>query len=387
MRVLFSTTAGAGHFGPLVPFARACRDAGHEVLVAAPASFAPAVRRAGFDHAPFADPAPEVMGPVYARLPHLSFEEANALVVTEVFGRLDARAALLGLSDTIDAWRPDVVLREPCEFASLVCADRAGVPQVQVAIGMSATGDLMLPMVAEPLAELSAIAGLPDDRAMRALTSAPGLTTVPPSLDRAPPGDDRLRRFRDPAAIAGAARLPEPWGDPDHPLVYVSFGSVAARQGPFAAVFGATLDVLADAPVRVLMTTGDEEGLLSLDPVPANARVEPWWPQVQVMPAAAAVVGHGGFGTTMMALAAGVPQVVVPLFAFDQAVNADRVARAGAGIALPAGPMSAPEIPAALARALGEPAVGAAARAVASEMAGLPDVARSVAMLEELAAA
>ena len=49
------------------------------------------------------------------------------------------------------------------------------------------------------------------------------------------------------------------------------------------------------------------------------------------MPHAAAVVGHGGFGTTMMALAAGVPQVVVPLFAFDQTINAERVAASAPG--------------------------------------------------------
>jgi hypothetical protein len=32
MRVLFATTANAGHFGPMVPFARACVAAGHEGL-------------------------------------------------------------------------------------------------------------------------------------------------------------------------------------------------------------------------------------------------------------------------------------------------------------------------------------------------------------------
>ncbi len=36
MRVLFSTTAGAGHFGPMVPVAHACLAAGWEVAVAAP---------------------------------------------------------------------------------------------------------------------------------------------------------------------------------------------------------------------------------------------------------------------------------------------------------------------------------------------------------------
>ena len=45
----------------------------------------------------------------------------------------------------------------------------------------------------------------------------------------------------------------------------------------------------------------------------------------------AVVVGHGGSGTTFGALAAGVPVVIVPLFA-DQFANAERVAEAGAAL-------------------------------------------------------
>ena len=100
MRVLFSTTAGAGHFEPMVPFARACHDAGHDVKVAAPASFADAVAAPGLDHAPFADVPPEVMGQIFGRLPELSRDEANRVVMTEVFGRLDAQAALPGLTES-----------------------------------------------------------------------------------------------------------------------------------------------------------------------------------------------------------------------------------------------------------------------------------------------
>ena len=62
--------------------------------------------------------------------------------------------------------------------------------------------------------------------------------------------------------------------------------------------------------------------------------VERWWPQRAVLSRAAAVVAHGGFGTTQAALEAGVPQVVLPLFSFDQFVNADRVAAVGVGVAL-----------------------------------------------------
>ena len=32
MRVLVPTTAGSGHLGPLVPFATALRDGGHDVV-------------------------------------------------------------------------------------------------------------------------------------------------------------------------------------------------------------------------------------------------------------------------------------------------------------------------------------------------------------------
>ena len=93
MRVLCSTTAGDGHFGPLKVLAQACRAAGHEVRVAAPASFAAAVQRAGLDHAPFADAPAAAMGEVFESLPRMSPVDANRTVMADVFGRLDAQAA------------------------------------------------------------------------------------------------------------------------------------------------------------------------------------------------------------------------------------------------------------------------------------------------------
>jgi UDP:flavonoid glycosyltransferase YjiC (YdhE family) len=59
MRVLFSTTAGTGHFGPLIPFAKTCVAHGHTVAVAAPGSFADAVTGAGFDHLASGEPPRE----------------------------------------------------------------------------------------------------------------------------------------------------------------------------------------------------------------------------------------------------------------------------------------------------------------------------------------
>jgi len=392
MRIVFATTAGAGHFGPLVPVAHACIAAGHDVVVAAPESFSDAVAKAGLTHSGFADVPAEVMGPLFGRLPELSHEEANRVVVQEIFGRLDAHAALPGVTALLRDWEPNLVVREPCELGSLVAAESLGIPHAQVAIGMTAIEAHMAAMLTEPLAELDALGGLEPERALSAMLAAPRLSSVPAVLDEATtsmpldglPLRGPLWRYREdlPPATGG---LPAPWGDPDHPLVYVTFGSVAASLGPFGAVYPATLSALADQPVRVLMTTGAGVDPASLGPVPSNSRVETWWPQHDVMPHAAAVVGHGGFGTTMAALSAGVPQVVVPLFAHDQFLNAHHVAAVGAGLHLDGGPAAIDGLPAALAELLGNPAYAEGASAVAQQMAALPPVADCVPTLEDLA--
>ncbi len=116
---------------------------------------------------------------------------------------------------------------------------------------------------------------------------------------------------------------------------------------------------------------------------PANAYVERWVPQRDVMREAAVMVGHGGSGSTLAALAAGVPQALVPLFV-DGPVNAARVAELGAGVALDGPDAIADALLPAVRRLLGDPAHRAAARAVADEIAALPPVDDAVAVLQSL---
>jgi len=65
-------------------------------------------------------------------------------------------------------------------------------------------------------------------------------------------------------------------------------------------------------------------------PLPARALWQPYVPLRALLPRTAALVHHGGIGTTAEALRAGVPQVIVPL-AYDQFDNAMRVAALAAG--------------------------------------------------------
>jgi UDP:flavonoid glycosyltransferase YjiC (YdhE family) len=96
------------------------------------------------------------------------------------------------------------------------------------------------------------------------------------------------------------------------------------------------------------------------------------------MPRAAAMVSHGGSGSTLTALAAGVPQAFVPLFV-DGPANAQRVADLGAGIV-------AGDLRSAVEALLHDPSYATAARRVADEIAALPPIDEAVELIQRSAA-
>ena len=110
---------------------------------------------------------------------------AEAIVIGEVFGRLDAQAALPALLDLLADRRPDVVLREPAELGSITAAQACGVPHVAVAIGVNRAADFMGPLLRDPSVELDALAGLAVGTTWQAMVTEPTLTCVPPLLDEA----------------------------------------------------------------------------------------------------------------------------------------------------------------------------------------------------------
>jgi len=379
MRVLFTTTGHSGHLLPLALLAHACRLRGHEVMVATYASRVGNVDRLRLSwHA--IDEAPEERWtPLMGQAAALPAGDADALMIREGFARIGGGAALPHLDDLVGAWRPDVLVHECYEFAGPIAADRHGVPRARVALGLASTE--------EWVDELAA--GALDDLTQAAEPTL--LSLVPPSLDDGP----AALRFRGPLPRA-AKPLPRWWANAEDPLVYVTFGSVTGSLPFFPAIYRDVLWALADAPVRVLVTLGRDANPALLGPLPANAHVEPWLDQSDVLPHAAAVVSHGGFGTTLGALDHGVPMVLMPLFAGDQWRNARRVAELGAGVLLeddPRGVFDAPgpralgSLPAALACVLADERFRAEAALVAGEMDALPVATAGVPVLEQLAGA
>ena len=387
MRVLFSTTAGSGHFGPLVPFADACRRAGHEVVVAAPASFAGQVSRAGFAHHPFADAPPEEWGAVMARLPQLSYEEAEQVVLAEVFAGVDVRAGLPGVIAAVEELRPDLVVRESAELASHLVAERFALPEIRVGVSLGGLEERYTDTFASALGPVRASLGLDPDVAGDRLRAAPWCTLNPAVFeDPAAPAPAPAHRFRLDPEEQAREPLPAWWPGEmaARPLVYVTFGTVAGTVPHVAAALPAAVEAVGRLPVRVLVTAGEGGDPDALGTVSPNVHVERWVPQARVLAEASVVVCHGGYGTVLGTLTAGVPLVVTPQFA-DQPYNARRVAEVGAGVALALGPPDVRTLRNAVEMVLAEPAYASVARRVADDIRALPAVDEAVALFEEVA--
>ncbi len=380
MRVLFTTIRNTSHFLPLVPFIEACRRRGDEVAVAAPIDLEARVAKTGAAFFPFGHPGDAGLRPIWDRL--RDAPSKNHMTVREIFAGACATAALPGLLETLERFAPAVVVRESQEYAAVVAAEKSGVPHARVSITARGIELEMLDSAIENVDVLGRSAGLapdPDGARMRGETA---LTLFPASVGGAESSDARILRFR--AAPAAPKPLPAWWEDASAPLVYATFGTVLGSMDGLRATYRMALDALATLPVRALLTVGDAFPLEALGAIPPNVHVERFVPQDDVLPHAAAVLCHGGSGTVLGALGAGVPVVVAPMFA-DQPANAARVAAVGAGIALPERAESADEVRAAIARVLGEPSFRVAARAVADEMAALPPVDEAPRALERLA--
>ena len=102
-------------------------------------SLARGIARAGLRHEPVgAAPDAEIaraFAPVWAR------EASTAHVIGDLFAGMHARAALPDMLALVDAWKPDVVVRETMEFASTLAAERHGVPQVRFGVHLQAAVD------------------------------------------------------------------------------------------------------------------------------------------------------------------------------------------------------------------------------------------------------
>jgi MGT family glycosyltransferase len=232
------------------------------------------------------------------------------------------------------------------------------------------------------LNQVRAEVGLAPLREARELMGSRILVCSSPSFDFAPssiPGNVRYTGPQLDDTPSTASR--NPWVIPSgRPLVLVGLSSTVMRQ---EGLLQRIADALGQLPVQGLITTGP-----AVDPAliaaPPNVIVTRWVRHADVLPECSVVITHGGHGTVMKALTAGVPLLVVPL-GRDQPDNAARVVYAGAGLRLRKNARVS-AVRAATARLIEDPRYRAAAVRMASQLAAERDDNLVVDELEQIAA-
>ncbi|EXJ54134.1 hypothetical protein A1O7_09471 [Cladophialophora yegresii CBS 114405] len=134
---------------------------------------------------------------------------------------------------------------------------------------------------------------------------------------------DLAKSYKPPPDLVDFLKTPD-----ERPVVYIGFGSIAGIDDP-QAFTRMIFDAVEKAGVRAVISRGwggmgdgmdKPDGIFLVDNVPHD------W----LFPQVAAVVHHGGAGTTAVGLRFGKPTMIVPFFG-DQPFWSKMVARAGAG--------------------------------------------------------
>jgi UDP:flavonoid glycosyltransferase YjiC (YdhE family) len=162
------------------------------------------------------------------------------------------------------------------------------------------------------------------------------------------------------------------------PPVVFTAGS-AMRQGQ--AFFAAAAEACRLSGRRGLLLTRYPEQLPAA--LPQGVRHCSYMPFSELLPRSAALVHHGGIGTTAQALAAGVPQLVMPM-SHDQPDNAARVERLGVARSLPPARFKPPAVARLLAELIDSPDVAQRCRGVAQKFHGTEPIGEACRLIEEL---
>ena len=364
MRALFCCIPSEGHFRPLLPLARALAGAGHEVAFATAREWHARVEDEGFA-ALAAGGSRAELGEQLARVRQATLElppeERRPLAFSGNFALVHAPAKLPGLLDVAEAYRADVIVWDSADLAAPAAATALGLPSVHHSFGA------MIPLAAleraaDEIAPLWRGHGLQPEPYAGAFTGL-YIDICPPRLAFEEPLGERVRMQPVGPEPATAPR----WlNELPPPLVYLTLGTIFNEP----ALFRPLLDSL-DGDLSALVTTGRDLDPATLGAVPSRVRIERFVPQAHVLPRCAAVVTHGGSGTTLGALAHGLPLVLVPQGA-DQFDNAARCVAAGVAVVVRPDELTPNAVRAALRRVLDEPSYALAAQALAEEIGAMP---------------
>lgn len=300
--ILFVTWDGGGAVPPALGIARELRTRGHAIRLLGHPVQAEGLRAEGYDVVPNR----------HAR--NFSGSEHNSPLT--LMAALGDRGMGRDLLEAVAARPADLVVVDCFMFGALAAARDAGLRYVVLEhtfddyyerdclrgpLGVSLRLRRLAPRRALEAARSRFVASVPE---LDPAGAAPHLTHIGPVVDV-------------------ASRIPS---DPTVLVSLSTFGYAGMRE-----VLQNVIDATDGLGARVVVTTGP---LVEPDSLtrPTHVEVHRFVPHVELMPTATMLVGHGGHGTTMQALAHDLPVLVLPMSRItDQPTIGRAVAAAGAG--------------------------------------------------------
>lgn len=320
MRILFTGPPAAGHLFPMVPTAQALRAAGHEVLFAVSEPL-DAIRGSGVSvtrtgngmgireaFTLATDEEPEYVNRDRSRT---AIHEG----AVKAFAYL-SRATVDDLLEAATDWAADVLVYDSFQASAPLVAAKLKLPSVVHNFGITSGQDMINRLAAE-------FTGCYEAHGVSGPARPVSLDVVPPSLG----GDGDGWRVRY-VPYNGGGVVPGELlrGNAERPRVVVTLGTVLTQMdGVRSIVRLAEAASAVDADFLLAVGGADLEVLGTL---PANVSALPWVPLAELLSGADALVHHGGSGTMLTALVAGVPQLILPQGA-DHFVNVAAAERSG----------------------------------------------------------
>ncbi|MFC0438972.1 nucleotide disphospho-sugar-binding domain-containing protein [Kutzneria buriramensis] len=329
MRILITTSPGLGHILPTISFAHAARAAGHDVLYATGGSVN-AISEAGLqvvDASPDTDYAQIFMGAGAKLREQMQAAQDDVQRTMELGLKLFAKVSEPTLDSVVrvaEKWQPDVIVHTPLQAAGQLAAGKLGVPLVSVQLAMGPdrmfTGHEQI--TRDELREYfdrHGVASVPNTAAL--------LSVTPPSVRGTGEVPDTVWPMRY-VPYNGGSVVPE-WllDKPERRRVLITLGTVVPHFG--LGMLEPVVAAASKVDAEFVLALGNVD-LSALGELPENVRAVGYLPLGVLLSSCDAAIHHGGAGTTMTIVDAGIPQIVVPQGA-DQFLNADTVQENGVG--------------------------------------------------------
>ncbi|MCC3777134.1 activator-dependent family glycosyltransferase [Streptomyces sp. UNOB3_S3] len=436
MRVLITSIAHNTHYYHLVPLAWALKSAGHEVRVASQPRITDIITGSGLTAVPVGDDSDllelltDIGGDIAPYQEGLDFAEdrPEALTWEHLLGQQTVLTSLcfapLNGESTMDdivalarSWQPDLVIWETFTYAGAVAAHAVGAAHARLLWGPDVIGQARERFVdanarqapehrEDPMAEwlgwtLERL-GLPaaGDGLEELLNGQwvidPGAESLRLDL-RGPTLPMRFVPYNGPAVVPGwlsgepsessqSSQFSQSSrsGERKRPQICLTQG-VSRREthGKDIVRFQDLLTALGDLDVEIVATL-DSTQRENLTDVPGNVRIVDFVSMDVLLPTCAAIIHHGGAGTSATALLHGVPQIVIGAH-WDAPLMARQLDDFGAGISIRPEDLDAATLRAAVQRVLTDPSLQQGADRLRAEIRSAPTPAELVPTLERLA--